>query len=243
MGGSKHLRSYEVPTFWPISLKERHWAIKPGPGPHPIERAIPLGMLIRDVMKLASTGREVRKVLSKGLVKVDGRIRRDYRFPIGIMDVIEIVPAKKYYRIVPDEKDFMKPIEIEGGESKVKPLRIENKTTIRGGVIQLNLFDGSNILVPKESQLPFTGQISTFSTILVKVPEMEIIDYLPLAEGAYVVVMGGKNVGTRGRIAEIRKGARKSSSLVTIKKDDSSLVQTSLNYVYVVGKDTPVIKL
>lgn len=243
MGGSKHLRSYEAPTFWPISVKERHWAIKPIPGPHPIERSIPLGIFIRDILKLATTSREVRKALSKRLVKVDGKVRKDYRFPLGFLDVVEIVPAKKFYRIVPDEKTFMKPIEVSEEESKLKPLRIENKTTVRGGLIQLNLFDGTNILLPKEGESPVSSQVTTLSTVLLTIPDRKIVDYFPLEEGSYAIIIGGKNIGAKGRIVEIKKGERKRMSLVTIKKEDGSLVQTSLEKVYVIGREKPALKI
>ncbi|MGC9186901.1 MAG: 30S ribosomal protein S4e [Fervidicoccaceae archaeon] len=243
MGGSKHLRSYEAPTFWPISVKERHWTIKPIPGPHPIRRSMPLGILLRDVLKLATTGREVRKALSKGLVKIDGRVRKDYRFPLGFMDVIEIVPAKKFYRLIPDERAFMKPIEINEEDSKLKPLRIENKTTVKGGLIQLNLFDGSNILLPKEGELPFKEEVTTLSTVLLSIPDKKIIDYFPLAEGMYAIIVGGKNIGASGKIVEIKKGERKKMSLVTMKRGDGSLVQTSLDKIYVIGKENPAIKI
>ncbi|MEM0021690.1 MAG: 30S ribosomal protein S4e [Fervidicoccaceae archaeon] len=242
MGGSKHLRSYEAPTFWPISVKGRHWVAKPSPGPHPIERAIPLGVLIRDVLKLALTGKEVRKALSRGLIKVDGRVRRDFSFPVGVMDVIEVVPVKKFYRLVPDERIFLKPVEINEEESRLKPLRIENKTTVRGGLTQLNLFDGSNIIF-REGELSINGQPTVLSTVLVRIPEMSPVDYFPLAEGSYAVVIGGKNIGARGKIVEIKRGARKKMSLVTIRGEDSSLVQTSLNYIYVVGRESPAVKL
>lgn len=243
MGGSKHLRSYEAPVFWPISVKERHWAIKPSPGPHPIYRSIPLGSLIRDVLKLALTSREARKALSKGLVKVDGKVRRDYRFPVGFMDVVEIVTARKFYRIVPDETLYMKPIEIDEADSKIKPLRIENKTSQRGGAIQLNLFDGSNVLISKGEESSPLSDVTTYSTVLLSLPERKVLEYFPLAEGSYAIVIGGKNIGARGTIVEIKKAQKKKMSLVTIRKEDSSLVQTSLEKVYVIGREKPAIKI
>lgn len=244
MGGSKHLRTYVAPRFWPISIKEAHWAIKPSPGPHPIKRAAPLGIIVRDYLGFAKTKNEVSKALKLGFVKVDGKVRRDYKFPVGVMDVIEIVPAQKYFRVVPDKVKYFKLIEITKEEASIKPLRIENKTTQKGGHIQLNLIDGSNVLIRvADPRNPAEDVYSTLSTVFVKIPERQIIDYVPFQEGNYAVVFGGKNVGFSGKIKEIKKGMKRYRSLVTIESENGELAQTSFDYVFVVGRDKPLIKL
>ena len=36
---------------------------------------------------------EAKKILNSGQIKIDGIIRRDVHFGVGIMDIIEIVPS------------------------------------------------------------------------------------------------------------------------------------------------------
>ncbi len=244
MGGRRHLRTYAAPSFWPIPVKERYWTVKPCPGPHPIDRAIPLLILVRDVLKYATTAREARKVIAQGKFEVDGVVRKNYKFPVGLMDVIHVIPEDKYFRIVPDQTKFYKLIEIDEKEAKIKPLRIENKTTVKGGHIQLNLIDGRNILIRvSDPRNPVEDVYKTLGTVVITIPEQEIVDYIPLETGVYAVVFGGKNVGRRGVIEDIKKGMRRYRSIVTIRGDDGSIVQTSLDYILVVGRDKPIIKL
>jgi small subunit ribosomal protein S4e len=244
LGGSKHLRSLVAPEFWPIPVKERFWTVKPSPGPHPIEASIPLAILIRDMMKYATTLREARKIIAKGLIEVDGRVRRNYKYPVGLFDVIRLVPVNKYYRVVPDNTFFMKLVEISPEEARLKPLRIENKTTVKGGHIQLNLSDGSNIIVRvSDPRNPAEDVYDTLGTVIVEIPGRRIVDYIPLREGNYAVISGGNNVGKHGKVVSIVKGMKRYRSIITLKGADGSLIQTSLDYAYVIGRDNPVVKL
>ena len=76
---------------------------------------------------------------------VDGVVRTDPRFPVGLMDIVEIPDMEKIYRILPKWKKGLVPQEVSKKESSFKLCRIENKTTIKNGNIQLNLHDGRNI--------------------------------------------------------------------------------------------------
>lgn len=244
MGGTKHLKSLVAPEFWPIPVKERFWAVRPSPGPHPLEMSVPLAILIRDNMKYATTLREARKIISKGLIEVDGKVRRNYKYPVGLFDVIKIMTANKYFRVVPDNTFFMKVVEISEDEARLKPLRIENKTVVKGGHIQLNLSDGSNVLVRvNDPRNPVEDIYETLGTVVVEIPTRKIIDFIPLREGNYAVISGGSNIGKHGRVVSIVKGMKRYRSIITLKGPDGSLIQTSLDYAYLIGKESPIIKL
>jgi len=55
---SRHLKRLTIPKTWKISKKESKWAVKPSPGKHPISKAIPLGIVIRDMLHYADTMKE-----------------------------------------------------------------------------------------------------------------------------------------------------------------------------------------
>lgn len=244
MGGRRHIKSYAAPAFWPIPVKERTWTVKPSPGPHPISRALPLGILVRDVLGYATTMREARKILNQGAIRVDGVVRRDYKFPVGLMDVIHVVPESKYFRMVPDPTKFYRLVEIDEKEASIKPLRIENKTTVKGGHIQLNLIDGRNLLVRVEDpRNPKEDNFKTLGTVVISIPNQELIDYIPLETGNYAIIHGGRNVGRRGKVVSIQKGMKRYRSLVTLQGDSGEVIQTSLEYVFVIGREKPIIKL
>ncbi|MGC8982597.1 MAG: 30S ribosomal protein S4e [Desulfurococcaceae archaeon] len=244
-GGSKHLKALAAPAFWPILRKEYKWTVKPSPGPHPIERSLPLLILVRDVLKYAKTGAEARKLIAEGNFKIDGRIRRSYKFPVGIMDVIEIPKTGEYYRVIPVPTKVLGLVKIPPEEAGIKPCRIENKTTVKGGHIQLNLHDGRNVLVKvSDPRNPVEDVYETLGTVILSLRDNKILDYIPAKEGVIAIVSGGRNVGRIGKIVEIIPSALKRRKyIVTLEDKHGNRFQTSFEYVFPIGVDKPLITL
>jgi small subunit ribosomal protein S4e len=61
---------------------------------------MPITLVIRDVLRLAKTAREVRFILHNELAKIDGRIVKDTRRGVGLMDVLTL--GGENYRCVLD---------------------------------------------------------------------------------------------------------------------------------------------
>ncbi len=244
MGGRRHLTRFAAPAFWPILRKEYHWTVKPSPGPHPIDRCIPLLILIRDVLGYAKTAREARRIIAEGHIKVDGRVRRNYKYPVGLMDVIEIVDTGETFRMIPYPVKHLIPHPILKEEASFKLCRIENKTTVKGGHIQLNLHDGRNVLIRvSDPTNPVEDVYSTLDTLKLGLPEQQILDHVKMEPGAIAIVAGGRNVGRVGRIIDVKKGIRRYRSIVTLEDVKGEKFQTSLDYIFVIGKDEPLITL
>jgi len=244
-GGSLHLKREVSPAFWPIHRKEFTWAVKPRPGPHPINRCIPLVIIIREVLGLAETRKEARKIISQGKVKVDGEVRRDDRFPAGLMDVISIPEIKANYRILPSEKGLSLH-QIDEKEASFKLCRIENKTVIRGGHIQLNLHDGRNILIRTEDpRKAEEDKYRTLDTLMISIPDQEIIEHLKMKEGMSAILIDGKNIGKHGIISSIEKqsGRKRRNLLVDIKDEKGETYQSILDYAFIIGDEKPRISL
>lgn len=245
MGGSKHLKALAAPAFWPILRKEYKYTVKPLPGPHPIERSIPLLILVRDILGYAKTGSEARKLISEGHFKIDGVVRRNYKYPVGIMDLIEIVDTKEYYRVIPIPTKVLGLVKIPDEESRIKPCRIEDKNTVKNGHIQLNLHDGRNVLIRvTDPRNPVEDLYETLGTILLNLEDNKILDYIPLEKDIVAIVAGGRNIGRIGKIIEITPGALKRRKyIVTLEDKNGNRFQTSLEYVFPIGRDRPVVTL
>ena len=184
----KHMKRLPAPRSWAIPRKTNFWVSKPSPGPHPVDWSMPLSLILRDMLHACDTAREPRHILNGHHVLVDGRAVTDPKFPIGLMDVISLEDAKAYYRMVVDPRGRMRLQPIEAPEAKWKLCRIEGKTTVRGGATQLNLHDGRNLLLAKDAH-------KTGTTLKLSVPEQKVIGHFDLADGATVLVSGGKQVG------------------------------------------------
>ena len=94
------MKRMSAPRWWPILRKERKFVIAPR-GSHPKELSLPLLVLIRDVLKIAETGREAKGIITRGEVLVDKKKRKDPKYGVGLFDVVEIPVMNKAWRIVP----------------------------------------------------------------------------------------------------------------------------------------------
>lgn len=244
-GAKRHLKRKPAPKFWPIHRKEFVWTAKPKPGPHPISGCMPILLIVREMLGFAKTRKEAKTIVSQGKIEVDGKTQREERFPVGLMDVISIPEIGKMYRVLPSEKGLiLHPIEKE--EAEFKLCRIENKTSIHGGHVQLNLYDGRNVLIQvKDPKKPGEDVCQTLDTLKIGLPAQEVIGRLKLAKGAPVIIIGGKNVGKHGKIVTVEEkpGQKRRNSLVTVEDANGNRFQTIMNFVFVIGDKKPVISL
>ncbi|HIE24115.1 MAG TPA: 30S ribosomal protein S4e [Candidatus Korarchaeota archaeon] len=236
-GSTAHLKRLASPKHWPVPRRIKKWVARPKPGPHGIEEGVPLLVLVRDILGLALTGREARKIISQKRIHVDGRPRYDYKFIVGLMDVISIPDMGLYLRLVPDPKHLIKPIEIPKEESDKKLVKVERKVPIKGGRLQIQIgtHDGRNFVVDPDSE--YFG-ISLGDSLLIKVPKQEILGHFPLKEGYVGVILKGENAG---RICKIEKVGE----LIEAKDLDNQ--ERTYNVlprnILVVGEVAPVIKV
>ncbi len=161
------------------------------------------------------------------------------------MDVLAIPDAKATYRILSHKKGLiLHPIGED--EATFKLLRIENKTVVSGGHIQLNFHDGTNKLIRvADPKSPSEDVYQTLDVVKVAIPDGEIIEEMKLAKDKTALIAGGKNIGVHGKIVDIeeRTGKRHRSLLATIEDTRGKRLQTILDFVFVVGDGEQSISL
>ncbi|MCD6263994.1 30S ribosomal protein S4e [Candidatus Bathyarchaeota archaeon] len=241
-GAKRHMKREVSPVFWPIHRKEKVWAIRPSPGPHGIAESFPLLVILRDLLGYAETRREAKIIIKEGKVKVDGRVRYDERFPVGLMDVVEIPDVEQYFRVLPSKKGLtLHPISRE--ESRFKLCKIVSKTTVKGGHIQLNLHDGRNLLIRVEDPLhPVEDVYRVHDVLKIGLPGQELEDHLRFEEKALALVTGGKSRGKYGQILGVERHPGL-PTMVTLRTPEGEEVRTIIDYVFPVGVDSPIISL
>ena len=79
-------------------------------------------------------------------VLIDQRVVRKPKTPVGLMDVISLPKLKMHFRAMLDKHGRIEFVPIKATEAKWKLVKVENKTIIKGGHVQINLHDGTNIL-------------------------------------------------------------------------------------------------
>jgi small subunit ribosomal protein S4e len=164
------------------------------PGAHSLEHCMPVSLVIRDVLGLAKTSREVRFILHNELAKIDGRVVKDTRRGVGLMDVLSL--GDEHYRCILDHNGRLRYRTISADEAGWKICRIEGKTTIKGGQTQLNLHDGRNIIVDDPSQY------NTGDSLKLGLPEQSIVEHIRFGEGTRCYLIGGGHVGSTADVKE-----------------------------------------
>jgi small subunit ribosomal protein S4e len=239
------LKRNPAPRFWPIHRKEAVWIVRPSAGPHSLEKCLPLSIVLRDILKVAETRKEAKKVIAQGNVYVDGKVRLKDDFPVGLMDIISMPDLNQFYRILPSHKGlFLNPISKE--EAGFKLLRVEDKTLVKNGNSQIALHDGTNMLVKAEAtKTPSEVVYETFATLKVGLPEKQVLDQLKTRKGNNAIITGGKNIGKTGKIVEIEKteAKKRRNALVVVEDEKGGRYQTILDFVFSIGGAKSLISL
>jgi len=215
-----HLKSITSPKTWKILRKSNVFIARPTPGTHSLSMGMPLVVILRDILHLALTSTEVKKILNNQEILIDGKRQKDHRFMVGLFDVLSIPKMKKHYRIVLDQKGRLIVKEINEKESSIKPCKIVGKSVLPKGKIQFNLYDGKNIISDKKA--------SVGDSFVLSLPSLDIKEVLPLEEKKQVFLISGKHSGDLGVLKEI-KGS------LAVYVTDGEEVETARKYLFVVG--------
>jgi small subunit ribosomal protein S4e len=232
-GGDTRVKRQISPEFWAIRRKESQFVIRPKPGPHPKHRAYPLGMVLRDVLNVAGTRHEADRILKAGNVKVDGIVRRDPNFVVGLMDVVELAMGQTY-RMVPKNSALISPIAIEDTEKGIKLVKITSKTSVRENKIQYGFHDSKTLISDQK--------LKVGDTCVIDLPEVKIKNNIAFEKGCTVLITTGENAGRLGRIEEIKDGIFSLPKRALVSFDDKS-VELPVEMVMAIGTDRPVIKV
>ena len=226
------IRRMSSPKLWKFARKTKaRYAIAPKPGPHAKDACLPLGYILRDMLGIVETAREARSLLNCKLVKVDGRVRKDIGFPVGLMDVLTI--GDKHWRVLPGGRGLdLKPI--DAAESKLKLLKVIGKTHVKGKT-QVNFHDGRNMLVNRDVY-------KTSDVALYDVVENAVKGHVQFKRGTLVLIADGVNRGKVGRVEDIVVLRSPQPNRIVVKCDKES-IETLKKFAFAIGQDKPLIAL
>jgi len=193
-------------------------------------------------LHLVNTRREVSKIISEGSIRVDGKPCRRDDFPVGLMDIIEVISLNKAFRVLPDRNGKLMLKQVSDDEKEFKLCKVLGKTTLKAGTTQLNLSGGRTLTLKTTESHPDT-HFKTSDVVKIKIPDNEILDLLKLDEGVLALVTNGKNVGRWGSVLKIDRSGNRLPDLVTIVEKDGEQVLTIEDYTFTIGVDEPVISM
>lgn len=229
---SKHIKRLASPTTWKQPRKMYTWSVKASPGPHAVDSSVPLMVIIRDILHLADTSKEARNIITRGLIKVDGKIVKDYKRPVGFMDTISINDAGIFKRVLLDKSGALILSDLKMEEVGWKLVKVIGKFIQKGGKIQLTTHDGRVILTDQAS-------IKRGDTLKISLADQKILEVYPLVKDTTVYVTGGAH---RGMITQIREvNVSRSYQENTIESKDN--FTTTISNIFVLGKSSSEIRL
>ncbi|MCS7125760.1 MAG: 30S ribosomal protein S4e [Aigarchaeota archaeon] len=237
-----HLKRLATPPHLKIKVKEHVFTVAPSPGPHPKDECIPLLLILRDYLGYAERSEEAKKIIKMGKIYVDGRIVRDYKYPVGLMDVVSIPETGENYRILPIYRRGLSLVKISQEESGIKLGKVIRKMHIHMGGLQITLHDGRNITFKEVTE--DVRRINTKDTLKISIPSQTILDHIELNEGFHGLIVKGPKQGLYGVISEIKRDIPYPSK-PTVKLSETQIgeVSTILDYLMVIGRDKPEITL
>jgi small subunit ribosomal protein S4e len=233
-GGRNKLKRLSAPRSWDIPRKEHRFATKPSPGPHGVAKSYSLSVVIRDLLGLVKTQKEANHVVYHGEVLVDGVARHDPAFPVGLFDVVTFPKEKASYRLVPSP-DGLVPRGITSAEAGLKLCRVRSKVKVTGGHIQFGFHDGRSLLDDKL-------ELSCGDSVVMKLPEQEVVTPLKLGKGATALVLSGERAGQIGKVSNVKKGMSSREKMVTISLP-SGETELPERLIFTVGADKPALEV
>ena len=230
--GSGNMKRLAAPTVLKMPRRTTdRYIIKASPGPHPLNKSLPLAHVLRDIFGWAETMAEARQILNGRKVKVDGVVRTVPAFSIGLMDVLTV--EDKSWRVVPSQKGFaLHPV--PENEATIKLLRVQNKNYV-GGKLQLSLHDGRTMIVDKD--IYKTGDVLVWDFA-----SKQVKDVIQFKRGVNVILIEGQNRGKTARVEDTII-ARSSQPNRVVLKMDNQTKETRRDYAFALGQERAVISI
>jgi len=225
----KHLKRIFASNKLPIERKVNKFMIRPFPGAQKRDVTVSIGTLLKEMLKVCKTSKEVKHILNTSGILVNGRKIRDIKYPVGLMDIISLGKTKEKQRLLLNSKAKLVLLKLGEDESKIIPGKISGKTSMKKGITQLNLSNGINKSVKTDSY-------KVGDTIILDTDKRDVKNHFKLEKGNLVYFISGKHIGSVATLSNI-KGKN-----VVFKKGKETF-ETLKKYAFVIGKEKAVIRI
>jgi small subunit ribosomal protein S4e len=227
-GPKKHLKRLHAPKHWMLDKMGGVFAPKTSPGPHKERESIPLCIILRNRLKYALTGREAMMIAMRKLIKVDGKVRTDAKFPVGFMDVVSIEKSGDAFRLMFDVKGRFVLHRLSDEEAKFKLCRVVKQTFTKKAVPYIVTHDGRTIRYHDPA-------IKVLDTIKLDIETGKVIDIIKFEVGNLVMSVKGRNTGRVGTLVSRDKHPG-SFDILHVRDQRGLTFATRLSNVFPIGR-------
>jgi small subunit ribosomal protein S4e len=209
-----HIKRKTIPNFWPIQRSGSKYMAVPT---HNQAVSMPMIIVLRDILKLVKTKKELKKIVNEKKINVNGKAVKELNYPLSLFDTLSMPSVKKSYRAVLASKR-MSFEEIKESEAGTRVYKVIGKKTLPGKKVQINLNNGKNLLTSEK--------ISSGDFVEIDNLKNKILKIIPLAKETKVIAIAGKHMGKSGKIKEIvTEGGNTIAKIKTDKEEISANVK------------------
>ncbi len=224
-GESKRSKAISMPKQINMGRKGNYWTIRAKSGPHNKETAMALGLIIRDFAKVATTLKEAKEILNNGEVKVNGIVRNEHQFPVGLFDIVSIEKQKLFFRIMLDDKERLL-VKLLDKNSMEKISKVSSKIMTSDG-IQITTNDGR----------VYTGiKANVGDSLKIKLPEGKVEEVLEFKDGSTAYLTKGAHCSELATVKGIIEGTARRAKLVKLSNGKEDF-ETIAENVFIIGKN------
>ncbi len=224
-----HQKRISAPESWPLDRKNTVYTVGAQAGPHDGE-AVPLLVFVRDVLGYVDSAKELRYAIENGGVEVNGD-PVDPQTPVGTFDIVGFPGRDEFFRVFPGEGGRLALVPVEEDAAGDKLARVEDKTPLEGGRVQLNLHNGANVEVED------VDDYSTKDSVVVDLDSGDIVTSFEFTKGCAVTAVDGKHSGEVGELVDRTVHEGSGDNTVEVETEDGGSFETVEEYVFVIGDD------
>ncbi len=208
-----HIKRQVIKKFWPVPRKGTVFL---SVVTHNKTDGVPLMTIMRDVLKLVRTRKELKKLINGKKIQINGKTIRETNYPLMLFDVLSLPSIKKNYVAVLKSKK-MHLEELPEKDAGSRTYKVLGKTPLKSKKIQINLSNGKNVISSEK--------IKVGDFVLISNSHNKIIKIAPIEKGSQVNIVKGKHVGKEGKINSIVKEGENNVAEIETKDKDKIRVK------------------
>lgn len=216
-----HTKRLTAPNTWPIARKNDVYVISPLATGTKTKYALPIGFVLKEVLKVCKNNKEVKFLLNNKLIKSNNIILTNPGQVVGLLQIVKIRDVN--YRVVMASSGKLDVVKLNDDDKLTIILKVVNKTKMKNGKTQINLFDGSNILIDDAK----SKEIKTGCSLVMK--NKIDFDILNLLKDSTVLLYDGRHRGIKGVVSSIDND-------FVIVEYDGNAIKTLKKYCYVLSE-------
>ena len=171
----------------------------------------------------------------EGGFKVDNKIRRDRKFPVGVMDVVTVAKTNESYRVLYDVKGRFTIVKLKDSEAKFKLLKVKKRAVGPNKIPYIVTHDSRTIRFPHP-------EIREGDTVKFNIEKNQIESWVKNQPGHLCYITGGNNIGRAGQIMHVERHLG-GFDIVHIKDANGKTFATRKGNVFVIGEKKSLITL